>query len=206
MFITLAILLILLSALGGYCIAYLFLKILFKPYNSITIAGFRLVGFVPHLQANWGDAIAAAIKQEYLSEEKLLQQLTNPAMINQLSPAIEAHVDLFLKEKLNETFPLLYKMMGEKTLQKFKAAFLEEVETILPNLLQQYGSHLIKSDQIEKAIATQIKQLAPPTLEAQLHQIAGNYISQFKIAAMLVGMLIGLLQTILVYLFTHNAL
>lgn len=203
MFITLAFLLVFISAFGGWCMAHIFIKILFKPYVPKKITGFTVQGVLPFVQNNLSDSIAAAIRQYFLSEKMLQTQLQNPALLQQMKPAIEAHVDLFLKEKLSEAFPLLSKFMGEKTLQKFKEAFLTEVETILPGMLQQYGTMLLKSDQIEQNIAEQIRQIPLATVEAHLHQFAKQPIRTFKIAATLVGLLIGLLQSILVYLLVY---
>lgn len=203
MFITLAFLLVLLSAIGGCCMAHIFIKILFKPYAPKKIIGFTVQGVIPYVQNKLSDSIAAAIKQHFLSEKMLQTQLQNPALLQQMKPAIEAHVDLFLKEKLSEAFPLLSKFMGEKTLQKFKEAFLQEVETILPGMLQQYGTLLLKSDEIEKNLTAQIRQIPLPTLEADLYRFAKQPIRTFKIAATLVGIFIGLLQSILVYLLMY---
>jgi len=204
MFITLAFLLVLLSALGGCCMAHVFIKILFKPYIPKKITGFTVHGIVPFVLNNQSHLIAAAIRQEFLSEKLLQKVLDNPALLQQMAPAIEAHVDLFLNEKLSEAFPLLYKFMGEKTLQKFKITFLQEVETILPNMLQQYGTMLLQSNKIEEGIADQIRQLSAPQLEASLHQFAHRYIRRFKMLATLLGILIGLLQTVIVYLLMYS--
>lgn len=203
MFITLVFLLVLLSALGGYCMAHIFIKILFKPYVPKKITGFTVQGVLPFVQNNLSDSIAAAIQQHFLSEKMLQTQLQNQALLQQMKPAIEAHVDLFLKEKLSEAFPLLSKFMGEKTLQKFKEAFLQEVETILPSMLQQYGTMLLKSDQIKHNIAEQIRQIPLHTVEASLLKLAKQPIRTFKLAATLVGILIGVLQSILVYLLVY---
>ena len=204
MFITLAFLLVLLSALGGCCMAHVLIKILFKPYIPKKITGFNVQGIVPFVLNNQSHLIAAAIRQEFLSEKLLQKVLDNPALLQQMAPAIEAHVDVFLNEKLSEAFPLLYKFMGEKTLQKFKITFLQEVETILPNMLQQYGTMLLQSNKIEEGIADQIRQLSAPQLEASLHQLAHRYIRRFKIVATLLGILIGLLQTVIVYLLMYS--
>jgi uncharacterized membrane protein YheB (UPF0754 family) len=204
MFVTLAFLLVLLSAFGGWCIAHVFIKILFKPYSPKKITGFTVQGIVPFILNNQSHLIAAAIRQEFLSEKLLQQVLDNPKLLQQMAPAIEAHVDLFLNEKLSEAFPLLYKFMGEKTLQKFKNTFLQEVETILPNMLQQYGTMLLQSNKIEQGIADHISQLSAPQLEANLHRFADHYFRWFKIVATLLGTLIGLLQTVLVYLLMYR--
>jgi uncharacterized membrane protein YheB (UPF0754 family) len=204
MFISLAFLLVLLSAVGGCCMAHVFIKILFKPYIPKKITGFTVQGIVPFVLNNQSHLIAAAIRQEFLSEKLLQKVLDNPALLQQMTPAIEAHVDHFLNEKLSEAFPLLYKFMGEKTLQKFKIIFLQEVETILPNMLQQYGTMLLQGNKIEEGIADQIRQLSAPQLEASLHQFAHRYIRRFKIVATLWGIFIGLLQTVIVYLLMYS--
>jgi uncharacterized membrane protein YheB (UPF0754 family) len=184
--------------------AHVFIKILFKPYIPKKITGFTVQGIVPFVLNNHSHLIAAAIRQEFLSEKLLQKVLDNPALLQQMTPAIEAHVDHFLNEKLSEAFPLLYKFMGEKTLQKFKIIFLQEVETILPNMLQQYGTMLLQGNKIEEGIADQIRQLSAPQLEASLHQFAHRYIRRFKIVATLWGIFIGLLQTVIVYLLMYS--
>ncbi|MEX1203313.1 MAG: hypothetical protein WEA59_08730 [Ferruginibacter sp.] len=204
MFPTLTFILVLLSALGGWCMALIFIKILFKPYVPKKIIGLTVQGFVPFVQSTMSLSIAAAIKQECLSESMLKQQLQNPALLQKMAPAIEAHVDLFLKEKLSVAFPLMSKLMGEKTLQKFKDAFLLEVETILPSLLGSYGKNLLESEEIEKSIAEKIRHFSLPDLEAKMNKYAAKSVLKFKLVGILIGTLIGLLQMMVVYLMINK--
>jgi uncharacterized membrane protein YheB (UPF0754 family) len=194
-------LIILIAALGGWFLSYLFTRILFRPYSPKDVIGFRLHGMVPAMLPELAPQLMQLLKSGPLNEEKIAAKLEDPALLQLLKPDIESHVDEFLKVKLKEAFPLLSNFMGEKTLAKFKEAFLLEVESILPGLLKKHAGILLQQLQPETAVAGFVKEMEMAGIERMVRQAAARPIKLFQLAGFLAGAAIGLMQLLVIYLY-----
>ncbi|HSN60074.1 MAG TPA: hypothetical protein VLR49_04005, partial [Ferruginibacter sp.] len=170
-------LMILIATAGGWLMAVLFLNFLFKPYSPIKFLGFSISGIIPALQPGLAKDIAAAIVKNYLSNKGIAEKLSNPVYMHQLRPEIEDHVDRFLQEKLPEAFPLLSKFMGEKTLLKFKEAFLSEVELIFPAMLKSYSEKWMNEWKPQQQIEEKLNALSIPMLKEMIDKHASRQLN-----------------------------
>lgn len=191
---------ILMAAISGWLIASLFIVILFRPYSPKKIIGYSFSGILPALQPKLASSVAAAIGQKYLSEEIIKEKLDNPALIDQIKPDIEEQVDLFLKNKLPEAFPLLSKLMGEKTLLKFKEAFLSEVETIFPAMINRLAEKTMLENDPEKWIAEKLNAIPLKDVKAFFYTHASRQLFVFKLMAAIIGAITGIVQFFILYL------
>jgi uncharacterized membrane protein YheB (UPF0754 family) len=200
------IMILVIAAAGCWALVSLLIGFLFYPVKPLHIAGLRIQGILPAMHADMGNDIASAVLQRFFSAEKL-QSTTIPAgLMRELRPQIASHVDVFLKEKLQETFPLLANFMGEKTLSKFKEAFLTEVELLLPVLLKDNLAPAVEKMQVRQKIAAGIQQASIPALKKMLLLKAGKKIRLLKLSAALFGLIIGLLQALAItgfFNYTH---
>jgi uncharacterized membrane protein YheB (UPF0754 family) len=194
-------LIILIAALGGWFLSYLFIRILFRPYSPKDIIGFRLHGIIPAILPELAPQLMGILKNGPLNEEKIAAKLDDPALLQQLKPDIETHVDEFLKVKLKTAFPLLSNFMGEKTLSKFKEAFLAEVEAILPGLLKKHARVLLNQLQPETAAAELFKHIDVAGIERMVYQKATRQLWLFQLGGLITGAFIGLLQLLVIYLY-----
>ncbi len=194
---TLIILMLLLSTLCGWLIAGTLIYLAFSTKEE-KIFGLTVAGIVPENRAKLADDIAAIVVKNWMNEKELLSYLSGENIMEKLRPEIELHVDVFLKEKISETFPLLYKFMGEKTLSKFKEAFLEEVESIFPALLNSYASAILQEAKPEKIIAQKIKSMDTDELKRIIRLKAGNKLTFIKLLAAAIGLMMGILQIFLI--------
>lgn len=199
--VILSTLVILVAATGCWLLSVLFIRILFRPYSPKDIAGFRLHGIVPAVMPGIARYASDLVQHEMLSPEKIAARLDDPQLMQQLRPEIETHIDQFLQTKLKEAFPLLSNFMGEKTLGKFKAAFLTEVETILPDLLKKNAGKLLEDWQPAGILADKIKRLDMAAIEKSVQLEAGRQIRSFQLAAFMTGIVLGTVQVILIHLY-----
>jgi uncharacterized membrane protein YheB (UPF0754 family) len=199
--VILSTLVILLAALGCWLLSVLFIRILFRPYSPKDFIGFRLHGIVPALLPRIAEYAGNMVQTELLSQDKIAAKLSDPALMDALRPEIESHIDQFLQTKLKEAFPLLSNFMGEKTLGKFRSAFLTEVETILPELLKNHSGRLIGQFNPEQLLAEKLNSSRISEMEAMVHQHAGRQIKLFQLAAALLGLLLGIIQVLIIHLY-----
>jgi hypothetical protein len=193
-------LLMLIAAMGGWLITEFFLRFLFYPFTPKKIIGFSITGILPAMQFSLSKDIAAAIVQKYLSASILEDKVSNPALIQQLRPEIETHIDRFLKDKLPEAFPLLSKFMGEKTLFKFKEAFLSEVEIIFPAMLKSYSEKLMEEWNPKLVLENKLLTISIPAVRNVFYKQASRQIFLFKLTGIFIGILVGVLQWLLLLL------
>lgn len=197
---TLTILLIVLSTAGGWFVAAILITTLFYPLQEKKFAGVRLQGIIPAHQQQLADAVASSITRSFLNEENIFKSLSSPEIMQKLQPEIEAHVDIFLQEKIKEAFPLLYKFMGDKTLAKFKAAFMTEVDILFPVLIRNYAGIALQEMQPEKMVAENIKALPVDKLARAFNDKAAGQLIKVKLLGAAIGLLTGILQVIFIFL------
>jgi uncharacterized membrane protein YheB (UPF0754 family) len=185
------------AAIGGWLIAALFIHILFRPYNTKKVLGFPVRGIIPSLKPALGNWLAAAIQKELLSVDSVEKRIDDPALMAQLRPEIEKHIDRFLKEKLKEAFPLLAGLMGEKTLGTLKVAFLAEVELIFPSVLKSFSANLLQQWQPAKMIEGKLSDITQADIERMVKAKAWRQLLFLKLIGALAGITMGVLQVLL---------
>ncbi len=193
-----AYLIIFVSAFAGWAFASSVIFFLFKPQLPVKILGFTIWGVLPALQNRFAKELASSISARYLQPALIASHLNNPALLQQLTPEIELHVDNFLEQKLPETFPLLAKLMGEKTLAKFKTAFLAEVEVIFPALVTSYSAKILEELHPNLWIENEIKGVSTLLLKDLIKEKMGKQLLFFKIIATVAGASVGAIQWLLI--------
>ena len=193
-----AFLLILIAAASGWVFASTLVLFLFRPYLPLSIFGFKLWGILPSLQHRFAKELAQSLTSRYLQPSIIAPILNNDEILKQLTPQIEKHVDVFLEQKLPETFPLLAKLMGEKTLSKFKTAFLTEVEVIFPALITSYSGKLLENLHPAILLEQEIKAFSIPLLQKIFTRRAQKQLLYFKITAAFAGAVLGVIQWVII--------
>ena len=188
---------VLLSCCTGWLTIWLFLKLLFHPRKPIFIAGLKLQGIIPAKQQHIAQALGKRISKEFLSFSTLAEKVTNPENFNSLKPEIEKHIDTFLRERLKETFPMLSMLIGDKTINQLKSAFLLELESLFPVLMKSYLARLEKDIDIEKMITDKITGLSIIQIEEMLYKSAKTQLIYLQLAGACIGLLMGGLHVFL---------
>lgn len=126
----------------------------------------------------------------------LEEKIGDPVNFKKLAPMIEVHIDDFLRNKLKEQMPMISMFIGDKTINTMKTVFMQELETLFPQVMKQFASNLKNDPGIEKLITTKLLAISP-------HQLKQALSKQLHYAAMLgavTGFVVGVLQLILILL------
>jgi uncharacterized membrane protein YheB (UPF0754 family) len=194
MFLLKYILPVLLSCFTGWFVIWLVLKLIFRPLKPITIAGFKMQGILPANQQLMAQKIGKMVSTQLFSFDALQQKVTDPESFNKLKPEIEKHIDAFLREKLKETFPMLSMLIGDKTINQLKTAFLTELETLFPALMKSFISNLEKELDIEKEVSEKIAGFSIIKIEELVYTSAKKQIIKLQVLGASVGLLTGLVH------------
>mgnify|MGYP001231019046 CR=1 FL=1 len=191
------ILIILFSCLTGWLVIRLILKILFWPEKPLPALGFKFQGLLPKHQPLIAEQLAEMAGREFFSISSLKEKAANPASFDKLKPEIEYHIDHFLREKLKESFPMLSMFIGDKTINQLKGAFLLELESLFPVIMNSYLSNLENDLNPKQLIAEKIAGLSLKRSGILANKSAKKLFIRLQLAGALTGLLMGLLQVLL---------
>ena len=165
--------------------------------KPITIVGFKIQGILPASQQLIAAKIGKMVSTELFSFEALQQKVTDPENFNKLKPEIETHIDSFLRVKLKDTFPMLSMLIGDKTINQLKGAFLLELETLFPVLMKSYITNLEKELDIEKQVTEKIAGFSISKTEDLIYGSASKQLIKLQLWGAFIGLLMGLLQILI---------
>ena len=172
------------------------IKILFRPHNPLVIAGFKMQGVLPANQQLIAEKIGKMVSAAF-SLDALKQKVTDPENFNKLKPEIEEHIDSFLRERLKVTFPMLSMLIGDKTITQLKTAFLTELETLFPALMNSYVANLEKDLDLEKLVSEKIAGFSTIQAEKLIYLSAKKQLLQVQLLGAVIGLLTGLIHIFL---------
>lgn len=195
---TLFILLLIVSAICGWCIAAMIIGISFSYIKNKSFGLSTLNGNVTGNTHIFVTEVAGVVSSSIAGQTGLKMLLSRHDIMSKLRPYIEQHVDIFLKEKISEAFPLLYKFMGDKTLAKFKDAFLTEVDLLFPELLHKYTDKLLSEVDLKKLMVERIAAMPVDKLITTVKTNAKKHLLLLKLAGAFIGLLAGIIQILLI--------
>jgi uncharacterized membrane protein YheB (UPF0754 family) len=189
---------ILLSAFTGWVTTWMAIKMLFHPRRPIKVFGFTIQGIFPKNQQLIAQKLGQVVSKELLSFDEIEKKITDPGNLQKLKPEIEAHIDNFLRNKLKEVFPMLAMLIGDKTIDQLKGAFIVELENLFPVLMKTYMNKLQSDLDLEKIVTEKIAGFSAEKLEDMLDQITKKEFKFLEISGAFFGLVIGLVQVLFI--------
>jgi uncharacterized membrane protein YheB (UPF0754 family) len=175
-------------------VIWITLKLLFRPHKQIVFAGLKFQGIIPANQELIAEKIGQIVSNELFSFKALEEKVTDPENFNKLKPEIETHIDSFLRERLKDTFPMLSMLIGDKTINQLKTAFLLELESLFPVLMKSYLSRLENELDLEKNITKKIAGFSITKAEDLIYQTANRQLIKVQLLGAAIGLFMGLVQ------------
>lgn len=188
---------LLISCFTGWFVIWITIKFLFRPHKSFAVAGFKIQGIIPANQQLIAEKIGKLVSAELFSFTALQEKVAGPENFNKLKPEIETHIDSFLRVKLKDTFPMLSMLIGDKTINQLKGAFLLELETLFPVLMKSYITNLEKELDIEKQVTEKIAGFSISKTEDLIYGSASKQLIKLQLWGAFIGLIMGLLQILI---------
>jgi len=188
------------SAFIGWFTNWIAIKMLFHPREPKKILGIRFQGIFPKNQYQFAQKLGALVSNELLSFKDIESKITDPSNIQKVMPIVEEHIDHFLRVKLAEKMPVISMFIGEKTIGELKAVFLQELQTLFPQLLSSYMGNLQADLDLEKIVTDKVAAFSSDKLEQILNSIMSKEFRFVEIIGAVLGFIIGLLQVALTLL------
>jgi uncharacterized membrane protein YheB (UPF0754 family) len=172
------------------------LKYLFKPVNTVTIAGVKVQGFVPRYKQQFAVSISKEI-MEMISAEFLQQKLTDAETLEKAKPLIESHIDNFLQHKLKTSLPVVAMFVGEKITAQLKELFMKELEELFPSIMSQFITGLSHNDELQNEIVVKLSGTQIETLEERFNAAFKKELFKCEFAFALAGLIAGIIQLVI---------
>jgi len=188
------------SAFIGWFTNWIAVKMLFHPRNPKIILGYNIQGIFPKRQEQFAQKLGKLVAEELLSFADIEQKITNPENLKKVLPQLETHIDHFLRVKLADSMPVISMFIGDKTIDKLKTVFLEELETLFPRLMTDYAATLKNQLDLEQIVTEKVKAFSSDKLEDILYQVMAKEFRFVEIIGGVLGFIIGLLQIVITLL------
>jgi len=185
------ILTVFLFSFTGWLTTWLIIKLLFHPRKPVNVLGLQLQGVLPKNQQAIAEKLGSLVSKEF-SFSGVQEKVTDPRNLEKLKPEIEKHIDIFLREKLKDSFPMLSMFIGDKTINQLKAAFLMELETLFPILMKSYMGNLEQEIDLGKTITDKVSGFSMIKLEDMLVQFTKKQFLYLQLISASTGLIIGL--------------
>jgi uncharacterized membrane protein YheB (UPF0754 family) len=188
------------SAFIGWVTNWVAIKMLFHPRNPVNVLGIRIQGIFPKRQEQFAEKLGKLVSRELLSFSDIEEKISNPENLKKVLPMVETHIDHFLRVKLSESMPMIAMFIGDKTIDKLKATFMDELEILFPKVMKDYSNTLKEQLDLEHIVTEKVKAFSGDKLEEILYQVMAKEFRFVEIIGGVLGFLIGILQVALTLL------
>ena len=188
------------SAFSCWLIIKVFFTILFRPYQPKLILGLRIQGIFPSKQVSIASKTGKFVAEQFFSMKEIVEKVTDPASLLKIMPAIEEHIDDFLRNKLKKEMPFIGMFVGDKTINSLKKVFIKELEALFPNIMRNYASNLIGDLNIEQMVRQKIAAVSIKEIESLFRKNFSKEIRRAELISGFIGVLTGLICMLLIYL------
>jgi len=187
------------SAFSSWIVIKVFLTGLFHPLRPKSFIGIKFQGILPANQSTIAAKTGKLVAEEFFSLDVIKQKITDPANLQKIMPAIEEHIDDFLRNKLKKQMPFIGVFIGDKTISSLKKVFINELETLFPKIMSDYASNLANDLNIQTLVSQKIEAVSINDIEAALYQ---NFSKELRLAQLIsafIGTFIGLVVMLIIF-------
>lgn len=185
------------SAFIGWFTNWIAIKMLFHPKDPVRFLGLTIQGIFPKGQKQFAQKMGSLVASELLHFDEIAQRISDPEQLKVLRPYIEEHIEHFLAHKLKEKLPVISMFVGAGTLDKIKEGLMEEIDSLMPQLMQKFADNLSSKIDIESLVTEKVAQFSSDKLEEILVAIMKKEFRFVEIIGAVLGFFIGLIQIII---------
>lgn len=184
----------LISAFIGWFTNWIAIKMLFHPKEPKQILGITFQGIFPKRQQQFAIKLGKLVSDELLSFQDIASKITHPDNLRKVMPLIDQHIDQFLRTQLPEQMPIVSLFIGDSTIRELKAVFLVKLESLFPELMENYMHTLQDQLNLEAIVTEKVAGFSSDKMEQILMSIMQKEFRFVEIIGGILGFIIGLLQ------------
>ena len=181
----------------GWFTNYLAVKMLFHPREPISILGMEFQGVFPKRQATVAAKIGQLVANELLASEEIFKHIGSEQNLNKIKLNIGKILANYFDLTFVQKYPLAAKLLPNKAKLRIQEEILNEVDQVVPSMLQAQVNQLEKNLDIERVVALKVKQLSSKRLEKIIWSILADEFIFIEWVGAFLGFTIGLLQVLI---------
>lgn len=181
----------------GWLTNYLAIRMLFHPRRPIHVLGWTWQGLFPKRQSELASRLGQLVETELLSHQDIRRVIDDPGFQNRLRRMVDDAVGRFVQGKLTSLHPVLNTLLRGTVADRVKDLIVEEVERVLPDLVEQAASELESQVDIQGIVQEKIEDFSPVRLEGLLFAILKKEFWFIEIMGGILGLLVGSAQAVL---------
>jgi uncharacterized membrane protein YheB (UPF0754 family) len=190
----------LISAFIGWFTNWIAIKMLFHPREPRKILGITFHGIFPKRQKQFAEKLGKLVSTELISFNEISAKITDPHNLSKLMPFVESKIDDFLRRKLSDVFPIISMFIGDNTINQLKGVFMQELESMFPEMINSYMKNLESQLDLEKIVTEKVYGFSSDKMELILNQIMSKEFRFVEIIGGVLGLIIGILQVLITVL------
>lgn len=187
------------GGLIGWITNVIAIKMLFHPRKPIQIplTPWKIHGLLPKRKADIARSVAAAVANELVTIDNLLDQIDSPKLKENIVRAVISHVD----QRLVETLPQFIPSNLRYIIRKYVSDLItKEAELLLESMMDSVKSKVAEEVHIAAIVEEQILSFDMVRLENLVIGIAKTELKAIEVLGGVLGFLIGIFQAVLVLL------
>ncbi|MBO9620385.1 MAG: hypothetical protein J7539_15260 [Niabella sp.] len=177
-----------LSALLGYLL------------NRIAM-GYFLNSYLPKKDDAFAQKLGKYATEQTTGSINLEEKISDPALIEKAMPSIETHIDEFLNVKLKEEIPMLAMFVGNKTTDKIKEVFINQLRQLFPQVMLQIAGGLKEKLEVGPLVVRKLKETP---LSAILKKELAGKAQNLQWLGALFGLIIGCLNLAMIFFILNH--
>ena len=188
------------SSLIGWFTNFLAIKMLFHPKKPVNLLFFKLQGIFPKRQLSLAESLGEVFSREFFSLDDVKSKINERDIFLAIKDIAEDRMDFLIRNKLQTEMPFLSMFISEEVIRKIKATLMNEIEEMLPTLMDQMFASMTEKVDVKEIIYENVKKLSLDKLEAILFSIMKKEFRFIEWVGAILGFMIGLLQLIFILL------
>jgi len=186
----------LVGAAIGWFTNYLAVKMLFRPRQPFRLGGLTIQGLIPRRREELAQSIAAAVEQELLDADDIVQALESEAFRDRLTAVLDERLATLLREKLASR-PLAGQFLTEDVLAPIRRAIIGELLKAFPSAAGVFRDALSQHLDVRALVLEKVQRLDVEALEALVFRVARREFRYIEVVGGVIGFLVGLAQLLL---------
>lgn len=184
----------------GFVTNWLAVKMIFRPVRPVHILGLRLQGLMPRRQQDMARSIGDVVGGHLLSHQDLAKGLSGLDLEGVLGEVLEVG----LRPKIDElrNLPLIGGFLTEDRVDEIRKSIVEGLLKHKARILERLESALEAGLDVRSVVTDKVAAFPILKLEALVLQVAARELRAIVILGGVLGVLIGLGQVGVLYLFT----
>jgi uncharacterized membrane-anchored protein YjiN (DUF445 family) len=140
------------------------------------------------------------VGQNIVAGFKLDEKFRDPSQFEKIRPFIESHVDEFLRVKLGQQMPMISMFVGDKTIDKMKTVFMDELQVIFPGVIGKLTGSLENEIDVGKMLSEKLASIDDRKWKNLVEANLGDHLKKLRLLGALTGFIIGALMLLILVL------